>query len=107
MTTIYQKKEYKKFDLMMSVIELLKKKTGYIFRIYIENINGETSLLINKEDLNRRKIIELSKITSVDENSNTIDITKYYIEKTFGTSNIKLIDNNGSVILCTSDVQEA
>lgn len=94
-----KKNVYRKFDLMMSVIELLKQKTGFIFRINIQEQNGKCVFLINKSDLNKRKTLELSRIVDVSNNANTIDVTNYYLENTFGTTNINLIDNKEFVLI--------
>lgn len=94
------KKAYKKFDLMMSVIELLKVNTGYIFRIYVQDINGECRLLINKKDLNRRKILALLQIINIDEDSEMIDITNYFLENCFNSSNVKLEIKDNLILIC-------
>ena len=75
----------RKFDLMMSVIEVLKIKTGFIFRVNIVNDNGKCRCLINKRDLNRRKMLELSRIVTIDDNSEEIDITDFYLICKYGT----------------------
>lgn len=75
----------RKFDLMMSVIEVLKIKTGFIFRVNIVNNNGKCRCLINKKDLNRRKMLELSRIVTIDDNSEDIDITDFYLIRKYGT----------------------
>ena len=75
----------RKFDLMMSVIEVLKIKTGFIFRVNIVNDNGKCRCLINKKDLNRRKMLELSRIVTIDDNSEDIDITDFYLMRKYGT----------------------
>lgn len=74
----------RKFDLMMSVIEVLKIKTGFIFRVNIVNDNGKCRCLINKKDLNRRKMLELSRIVTIDDNSEDIDITDFYLMRKYG-----------------------
>ena len=75
----------RKFDLMMSVIEVLKIKTGFIFRVNIVNDNGKCRCLINKKDLNRRKMLELSRIVTIDDKSEDIDITDFYLMRKYGT----------------------
>lgn len=89
---------YRKFDLMMSVIEVLKIKTGFIFRINIIDNNGKCRCLINKSDLNKRKILELSKIVTIDENSDTIDVTDFYLKSKYSSTNFELNMNNDGFI---------
>lgn len=89
---------YRKFDLMMSVIEVLKIKTGFIFRINIVNQNGKCRCLINKKDLNKRKILELDKIVNINDNSDTIDVTKFYLKNKYGSADFELNMNSNDYI---------
>lgn len=67
------------FNIMMRVINLLKKKTGYIFKV---NVN-ESGIYVDLTSLNEKRMEEIKQITNGIQDNNTLNITEYCKEQLF------------------------